>query len=303
MKENVKIRSLAEIIRNPEEVHGKIYQTGFKKLDEILGGGLKPGLHFIAGFAASGKSAMVSQMALQMSENGTPVLYFSLEMSEKECVSRMLSFMSHRMFGEKGYSANDYLKIGKYKDWKDEEKRKYQEIVKATEKATENIYLISDYSTSLTVEIIDEVVNEMIEKYNKKPVVLVDCLHMLRVPHDEYLPENQRVQMILQQLSALSDKYTITVLCTTWVSRKMYDQPITLKALKEANYVALYATSILGLQCEGCGGKWFDFTEALRQKPRSIELVILKNKNAMVGQKIKYSFDMKYNTVIEGEVD
>ena len=293
------LKNISDILKNPSIINSRIYPSGFRRLDECLDGGFKPGLSFLAGFAASGKSAMISQIALQMSEQDIPVIYFSLEMAERECVSRMLSFVSYRYRGDNAYTANKLLNNseGKYSETNPE----YREIIEKTEEATKNIYLTTSQGTVLTPGIVDKTIEEFNVAHpdKEKPAVIIDCLHMLRIENDEYLQEDQRISIVLKRLKAISDKYDIPIICTTWVSRSHYDQPVSLKSIKQANYVALYANTILGLQCSGSGDKWFDFISATSKRPRKMDLIILKNKNAMVGQAIKYEFDLMYNTIEE----
>ena len=296
--EGLTISPLSNLLLHPDTTKEETYPTGFKKLDEMLGGGYKPGLHFLAGFANSGKSAMAFQMALQMSERDIPVLYFSLELADKECTSRMLSLISRKTMGENAYTAYDFLNPEMFDG---DKKADYEQIVAETEKASKNIYLMASPLTSLNANMVAKVIDDFIEMHGKRPMVIIDCLHMLRVQNDEYLSEQQRVEINLHRLKAITDEYNVPILCTTWISRSEYDRAITLKSLKQSNYVALYANTILGLQLEGSGTKWFDFIEATGRRPRKMELVILKNKNAMVGQIIEYSFDLKYNYIIEGD--
>lgn len=65
--------------------------TGFPSIDNILGG-LSPGeLTILAGRPSMGKSALAAQIAMNVAEAGTPVGYFSLEMSRESCIHRMIS--------------------------------------------------------------------------------------------------------------------------------------------------------------------------------------------------------------------
>lgn len=66
--------------------------TGFVKLDEALGGGLKRKRSYcIAGRPAMGKSAFAGQIALNMAEAGYRVGFFSLEMAAEDLAKRFIS--------------------------------------------------------------------------------------------------------------------------------------------------------------------------------------------------------------------
>lgn len=83
------------------ELEGKeeaeAFETGLKELDKITHGGPKRGeLTTVAAESSGGKSIMLMQIALLNLLAGKRVLYFSLEMSAKQVLERMLSHMSER---------------------------------------------------------------------------------------------------------------------------------------------------------------------------------------------------------------
>lgn len=68
-----------------------IVPTGFKNLDEILGGGLDSGdLVILAGSTGSGKTAMGVNMLYNISSQKIPCVYFNIEMSRKQLSQRLL---------------------------------------------------------------------------------------------------------------------------------------------------------------------------------------------------------------------
>lgn len=68
--------------------------TGLAELDELLGGGMRPGLYVLGGEPGAGKSALALQVAFRASWCGRRVLYASLEMGRGQCVMRLLSHLS-----------------------------------------------------------------------------------------------------------------------------------------------------------------------------------------------------------------
>ncbi|WP_026023500.1 toprim domain-containing protein [Lysinibacillus boronitolerans] len=68
--------------------------TGMPKFDMALGGGLFPGLYILGGATSLGKTAFLHQIAEQVATAGTPVYYFSFEMSRIELLSRSISRLS-----------------------------------------------------------------------------------------------------------------------------------------------------------------------------------------------------------------
>ena len=86
----VNMRELLEQIQigNGNSVRIK---TGFPQLDELLGGGLAPGLVVLGGQPGVGKSTFCLQLAENVAESGIPVLYFSFEMQERQIAAKSIS--------------------------------------------------------------------------------------------------------------------------------------------------------------------------------------------------------------------
>ena len=86
--------SFQRVITSLEDAHnGKCrgLLTGFPSLDRILGGLRGGQLVVLAARPAVGKSAMAGNMAEHLVSNGTPVAFFSYEMTADELNMRMLS--------------------------------------------------------------------------------------------------------------------------------------------------------------------------------------------------------------------
>ena len=70
------------------------YRTGLRCLDASIHGLMAPDLVVLAARPAMGKSALASQMALSVAQQGQGVIIFSLEMGRTQIVQRMLAQMS-----------------------------------------------------------------------------------------------------------------------------------------------------------------------------------------------------------------
>ncbi len=64
--------------------------TGLKKLDRAIGGIMAQELLLIPARSGMGKSALMGSMSLEAAKAGTPVLFFTKEMSSKQIVQRLL---------------------------------------------------------------------------------------------------------------------------------------------------------------------------------------------------------------------
>ncbi len=88
--------------------------TGNKQLDDVLNGGLQPGLHLIAAPPSAGKTTFCMQLADAVAFQGVPVVYFSYEQSEVELyfksISRVHRIDSRRLLRWE-FSKDEMLKL------------------------------------------------------------------------------------------------------------------------------------------------------------------------------------------------
>lgn len=87
---NLRYEEFAEIHENPEHVNAGLVHTGFKKLDDKIGG-LKPGdMAILAARPSMGKTALALNIAQNIGESGKNVAIFSLEMSKEQLTDRLI---------------------------------------------------------------------------------------------------------------------------------------------------------------------------------------------------------------------
>ncbi len=83
------IKEIQELEKNKGRLPG--IETGFKKVDEILGGLQKTDLIILAARPGVGKTAFALNIAAHAAQVGNKVMIFSLEMSDTQLGQRMLS--------------------------------------------------------------------------------------------------------------------------------------------------------------------------------------------------------------------
>ena len=76
-------------------------KTGFEELDKNLFGGLYEGLYIIGAISSLGKTTFTLQLADQIAAKGQDVIFFSLEMSKYELMSKSLSRLTYQLAGDK----------------------------------------------------------------------------------------------------------------------------------------------------------------------------------------------------------
>lgn len=85
-------KSIINRMNSASEVSG--YSTSIKSIDALIGGHQKSDLMYMAGRPAMGKTAMALTEVLELARRGTPVAFFSLEMSSQQITYRLMSMLS-----------------------------------------------------------------------------------------------------------------------------------------------------------------------------------------------------------------
>ena len=82
--------------------------------------------------------------------------------------------------------------------------------------------------------------------------------------------------------------------------RMFKGEEVTFEQLKESGSIEYSSDIVIGLQLKGAGKKTFDPTAEKKKDPREIELVILKNRQGSVGDKVALSYYPMFNYFTDG---
>ncbi|GHU10927.1 hypothetical protein FACS189449_01340 [Alphaproteobacteria bacterium] len=281
----------------------KNIKTGFGLLDTRLGGGVFPGLHLIGASTSLGKTTFCHQVACHMASLGVKVLFFSLEMSRFQMVSRGIAREIARGNSSNAISALEVRK-GEKKDRIDGGTERYKNLTKG------NLHTM-DPKFGYTVEELIKCTGRFIEQNSGEPVVVfVDYLQILKVDANGRKEPQRReeIDSIVTKLKQFSDDYQIPVFVVSSLSRGNYMLPVSLESFKESGGIEYTADVVIGLQLKCFGDNAvFDsgenkinkkrdaIREAMCKSPREIELLILKNRNGAIGESLFYKYHSRYD--------
>ena len=287
--------------------------TGFKQLDTALGGGLRPtDVTYIGAGSSLGKTTFVLQIGDQIAQNGQDVLFFSLEQSRDIIIAKSvsrLSFLNNDKEWSFSLSAKNVLDTHSAEFYNTPEERKISEEVKrkAFEEystfADEHIHIFQN-TQHLSVSSIDKIVEEHINIYQRKPVVLIDYLQVLRPDPDEkagFKTDKQLVDEKVYALKHIAVKYDIPILCISSIKREGYNIKMSMDSWKASGEIEYSADCLLGLQLKGVGEQGFDEVKA-KGREREIELVILKTRLGGIGLTLPFQYNAIFNYFEEDEV-
>jgi len=274
--------------------------TGFDSLDELLDGGLYPGLYVIGANSSLGKTTLVLQIADSIAKSGHGVLIFSLEMATNELIAKTLSRMSFIKSCEE-YKNVDYAKttrgvlLGRYHN--DIENKIIMDSIQEYSEFGRNIH-ITEGIGNVGVSHVKEKVEEFRKFRNETPVVIIDYLQIL-APYSIKMTDKQNVDKNITELKRLSRDFNIPVLGVSSFNRESYTAPVSMASFKESGAIEYSSDVLIGLQYDGWDYREGEADSArvrrLRELRKSMEqsarfcsaqdiqLKILKNRNGLKG--------------------
>lgn len=269
---------LSEDIKKLQDAGSR--KTGFKQLDKQCKG-LYSGLYVLAATSSLGKTTLALQIADNLAEAGHEVLFFSLEQSRLELVTKSFSRMLKQATGETVTSLT--LRTGA-----DQENLKAAtELYKS--KLGDRMNIIEG-NFNCDADFIAEYIKNYSEFNNSRPVIFVDYLQIMQPPQDARgLTVKDSTDRTITALKRLSRDYGLTIFVISSVNRANYMQPIDFESLKESGGIEYTADVVWGLQLQCLDEEKFTKQNNLKEKrdrikeakaedPRQIKLVCLKNR-------------------------
>ena len=237
---------------------GTPISTGFKCLDGLMQGGLRTGIYVINGVSGIGKSSFILQLAENLSSNNNPVLYYALEMSKTELVSKIVSRNTLKKDDSKDLVNNladdrtESIDILDGKYIRDNDTTKQETIKKAyikfKNKVKDNLCII-DNLDSLDNNKLEESIIITKELKGTYPIVIIDYLQFLGIMNQN---ENQTPRDIIDELIAkikrLVVKYNLKVILISSVARSQYEKVANLGSGKESGGIEYTGNYVIQLE-------------------------------------------------------
>lgn len=277
-------------------------KTGFPNLDAEAGS-IYAGLYAVGGISSVGKTTFISQLADQMAAQGQHVLFFSMEQSRLEMVSKSIARQTAKDDPDKAVSSLQ-IRTG----------AKGESISRATAEYLQGVgdrVSIIEGNFNCTVSFIKNYARQYSEQNGGvKPVIVVDYLQVLQAEKD---PETGRkmtdtraiVDHNVTELKRLS-REGMPVFVVSSVNRSNYLTPIDFEAFKESGGIEYTADVVWGLQLSAIHDPIFNkegnikakrekIAEAKEAMPRDIELVCLKNRYGKSRYTAQFTYYPQYD--------
>ena len=258
--------------------------SGFYNLDLLTQGFQKSDLIIIAGRPSTGKTALSLNIALNIIKSSKlPVLFFSLEMSKKQIMYRLLSIETTidqtRLKTGKLYQ-NDWIKLNK--------------MIKILSK----LPLFIDDSANLSIQDIKSKIKTIILEQTNIGLVIIDYLQLMQNLKLKNLNRVQELSQITRDLKNIAREFNIPIIALSQLSRNIenrVNQTPVLSDLRESGSIEQDADLVLML------AKLNNTTTTFNQQIyRLIELIIAKQRNGPLGT-VKLKFYEKQTKFLDAD--
>ena len=279
--------------------------TGFQKLDLALGGGIYPGLYVIGAVSSLGKTTLALQMADEIASNNRDVIFFSLEQSQGDLMSKSLSRETYRYCKENKIHLNyaktnmDIQDGNRWRSFDEMDWKVFNSAIARYKSYGERVFIVEGVGNISVSDIREKVKKHISITGRKQLVVFVDYLQILKAnAEDRRSSDKQVVDHNITALKQLSRDFQIPVIVISSLNRANYTERVNMAAFKESGSIEYGSDVLIGLQATGTNSAGMLDSEGRR----TIDLCILKNRNGPVTEDdIRLDFLAKYNLFKEAE--
>ena len=180
-------------------------ESGFYKLDELTSGWQRSDLIIMAARPAMGKTAFVLTMAKNMAIQGTPVAFFTLEMSNIQLVNRLI-INAAELSGDK-------VKSGKLNS------SEFNELSKGIA-ILEQLPIYIDETPSLSVMELRTKARRLVAEHGVK-IIIIDYLQLMNASGMSYSNREGEVSIISRSLKALAKELDVPVIALSQLNRNV----------------------------------------------------------------------------------
>ena len=258
--------------------------SGFKILDNYIGGGFKPAdLIIIAARPSVGKTALGLAIAVNMAfGKDVPVGFFSLEMSGTSLLERV--------FSNRAQIKNSILRGGGKLDL--DTKNQIMSSAEAMYEKCDN-FLVQDTPNISLMEIRSQA--RKMKREKDIQAIFIDYIGLIDLQGPANMPRHEQVSIISRSLKSLARELNIPIICLAQVNREGgKDRPPMLADLRDSGSIEQDADIVFLLDDPSKrlneDGKIEQYEEEDEEnadssapKPKKLKVIIAKQRNGRTG--------------------
>ena len=283
-------------------------KTGFNLLDKELDGGLYEGLYILGAVSSIGKTTYCLQIADQIARQGQDVIIFSLEMSRNELIAKSISrntalycLEHNKIIGQYASTTRTITTRAKRLNCNQTQQSYINVAIADYETIARHIY-IYEANGNIDVNDIRQTIREHINITKNKPVVFIDYLQIIQPLKDikHTMTDKQQTDFNVSELKRISRDLKLPIIAISSFNRTSYNAPVDLQSFKESGGIEYAGDVLIGLQFKN-QTESTDINEEKKKIKRTVEAVILKNRNGQTGSKLQYTYYTPFNLFTETE--
>ena len=228
-----------EELRDLAESGGRMLgvRTGFKDLDELLGGLRGGDLVILAARPSVGKTALALNIASRAAQLGTAVAFFSLEMSATQLISRVLA--TETQIDSKKLQTGQGLRAA---DW--------QSLIQASGTLSKLSLWIDDTPSASILEVRAKARRQLRGVAPEKGLIIVDYLQLMQPQNSRTESRQVEIAEISRGLKILAKELDMPIIALSQLSRAVesrQDKRPMLSDLRESGAIEQDADVVMFL--------------------------------------------------------
>lgn len=275
-------------------------KTGYENLD-AKAGALYPGLYVLAAISSLGKTTFALQLADQLAAAGDDVIFFSMEQSRFELVSKSIARYTAQA-NMKTAVKSLAIRQGELPD-------NVLQAVDTYKAAISNRLSIVQGNFNCTIGYIGQYIRNYINKTGKRPVIFIDYLQILQPSQETRNSKKDEIDLAVTELKRISRDYNIPVIVISSLNRANYQLQFSFESLKESGGIEYTADVIWGLQLQCLDEPLFKEDKKISEKrqrieaakeeyPRKIKLICCKNRYGVSRYGCKFEYYSRHDLFI-----
>lgn len=274
-------------------------KTGFDRLDKELNGGLYSGLYAFGAVSSLGKTTFLHQCADYFAASGRDVLFFSMEQSRLELVSKSLVREIAKVKPDTTISS-----MAIRKGYKPPEVAAAMTRYRA---AVGNRLSIIEANFNCTPSFIGDYVRRYCDQTKTRPIVILDYLQIIQPDATMNGQKREAIDATVVELKRLSRDLNLTVIAISSVNRANYLGHISFESFKESGGIEYSADVVLGLELACLDEEVFLSDKKIEEKrkryaaakdeiPRRVKVVCMKNRFGHATFSVPFLYDPSKDT-------
>ena len=304
------VPSLLKKLTDPRNIN---YETGFPKLDKLLGGGLEPGsLVVLGGLAGVGKTTLALQIAYNISKRyRKDALFLALEMTDFQMQVKLLSMLTADIALRRVNNEATPLSVQQIRNadsWGTLTQDEADLYLSAAYEMQGNPHLFIQSPGKATAKTVIEAVERHKAATGEAPVVFVDYLQYIK-PDKQTVTDKQAIDGAVEVLKEISIKYDTPVVALSSLNRSSYQAP-TMGGTKGSGEIEYTASTVLMLtlptgvtekDAQSIDTKRSSLPGRFLPSTKRLQLTAVKNRSAANNCFMLLDFLDEYNYFMEAE--